>query len=89
MKYINKQMAVLAATSTFIQVANLTEFDEHYTLSERVDVYELTIFCNEKERLFTIVDHLRNAGYLIDEEQIEYDYLQKCKAYTADINFKY
>lgn len=88
--YNNKEMAVLAATSTFIQIAKLTERHEHYNLTEMVKEYIITIFCDDEERLFEIVDNLRNARYFEDEGQLDNkNYLQNTKTYTIEIKFPY
>lgn len=88
MKYINKNMALLAATSTFIALNQLydEEYNDHFTLGEYTVEFTLHFFSDDNSHLNDVMRKIKN---FIQGAEVTYSYLSETKSYTATINFEF
>lgn len=88
MKYINRNMAVLAATSTFIALNQLydEEYSDHFTLGEYTEEFTINFFSDDNSHLNEVMRKIQN---FIQGAKVTYGYLSDTKSYTATINFEF
>ena len=88
MKYINKNMAVLAATSTFIALNQLydEEYSDHFTLGEYVTEFTLNFYSDDNSHLNDVIRKIKDY---IQGAEVTYSYLSDSKCYIATINFEF